>query len=392
MENQNTNILTDEQVEDINNSLEEAKAEENKKLEEIINATPEEKIKMLSFDDDGDDNYDYPYNAPVNKNIIKAEALVEVDPVTGEKKILPDQSGLHSDLLEDISLEDLATEDSGDLKLAELTEESMKKSLIDMDMSDEEAIQIINILKKDENGFEVKYEDLPHSLQMMVNSLRGLPNDGGAKRSTKTVIKDVLGYFRTQLQMDQEIINFQEVLQKEMKIPSMFSMYNEETDKLMSEKIIELADKVETEQPEKAKLLREISAAYEDAKNFTTIARIVNNNEKPAKRIDREVKRFNKYIRDFNFKYNNNTKFTIDSLQNTLAILIRKTGCTEEQAKKFLIIFCRICLNKKSNDVVDHTYMYYTLKTITTLDAFNEDDKVYIKNIEQLCNILDKLK
>ena len=379
MEENKITPLTDEQVEMITETLAENVSDQTTHLREII-AEGENDDKIIPYNTIGD-----------KSNLVQGEAIIEIDPDTGEKKIALDQSKLNSKVAKNIDLIDM-TDGSDDMKLAELNDENMKESLKAMDMSDEEALAIITIIRKDMEGIEIKYEELPRVVQQMVDSLKLAGAQTGTKRSTKTVVKDVIGFLRSQLQMDQELIEFQDVLKKEMKLPSLLSMYNEETDELMSKKIIELADKVEEENPEKAKLLRRLSDSYEDAKNFTTIIRVVENQEKPAKKLQREIKRFNKYIRDFNYKYNEiNTKFTIDSLQIAEKVLVRHTLCFPDKAKMFLILFCKLCMNMNPNDVADHTYMYYTLKTITTLDAYERDDEVYLKNKEHLCNILEKL-
>lgn len=372
---ENKTILTDEQVEEIVKTLEENQSETTKHLREIISDTNED-IPYNTYNTIGDQS-----------NLIEAEALVEVDPESGTKKISADQSKLHSKVNENIELDDIISGED-EVKLSELTEENMVESLKSMDYKDEEVIAIMNILRKDMEGIEVTYDELPMVLKRMVNSLRGLEES----KSTKNVTKDVIKYIRNQLQLDQEYIDFMEVLKKEMKLPSIMSMFSEENDELMTTKMREKADSLEETDPEKAKLMREISNAYEDAKNFVTINRIIDNNEKPAKKLQREIKRFNKYIRDFNYKYNHiSNKFTIDSLNLAQKILVRHTSCTPDKAIMFLILFCRISMNMDPNNVVDHTFMYYTLKAITTLDAFEKDDETYIKNREQLCNILDKL-
>lgn len=389
--------LTDEQVKMISDTLTQ-EGEAQKGIEEsyrkIMNASDEEKEKMLEMPEE--DGSGVPYNV-LNKSLVKTNALVSVNPATGEKVVMKDQSKLKTKTQEEIEIEDLlgiTDEDisNADIKLAEIQDEVLTKSTKELaDLSDDDAMIMLNLIKKSEDGIEVTYDELPTKIALLVDNLRVGPD--GKRRSTKTVIKDLLHFIKNQAQADQEIINLQDTLQKEMDMPSLIGMYNEQTDKLMSESLINLANKAEEEGKEdKAKQLRLMSSVYEDAKNFISINNAIENKEKEAKKLDREVKRFNKYIRDFNFKYAKNTKFTIDSLQNTSLILQRHTQCTEEQAKKFLIIFCRICLNKSSNDVIDHIYMYFTLKTITTLDAYKPNDEVYVKKIEQLRNILQKLK
>lgn len=373
-ENKNIQTLTDEDVELIAKELGDGASETTKHLREIM------------AEGENDDK-DYGYNV-LNKKVGKVLANVEIDPNTGEKRILNVVDEVKDN---GISVEDIAYGD--DIKkLSEISQDKMKESLVGMDMSDEEALQVIDILRRYEDGETIKYEELPKFIAQMVDSLRGTSGENGVKLTTKTIINDVLHLLKNQLQMDNEIIEFQEVLQKELKIPEMINMYNKETDALMYDKLYELAEAREQEEPEKAQELRNIADNYKDAKTYKTIKELVDTNAKVTRKLDREVKRFKQYIRDFHYKYEKNTRFKIDSLELVLKVLVRHTKLSEEQCIKFLIMFCRIALNMTPNNVADHTYMYYTLKTITMLDAFgNTEDEYYLSVVNTLTDIITKL-
>lgn len=369
-------ILTDDEIDTISNELENAASETTKNLREIM-AEGE------------NDNGDYPYNVVgVLGEPKKVLAMVEIDPYSGEKKLSPDQSMIFKEPA--VGIEDVV--DGTDIvTLSEISEENMKSTLSDMNMTDEDALMLIKAIKKDDDGGTVKIDELPFAVQQMVSELRGTGGEYGMKLPTKSVIKDLLGYFKTQLKMDQEIINFQDLLEKELQLPDMVAEYSLETDELMEKKLIELGEKHKEQDPDKARELFNISAAYTDAINFKTIIDAINFKDKNTKKLSRELARFNKYIRDFNFKYENNTKFTIDSLNNVLKVLKRNTGYDEDTCKMFLILFCRITQNMKPEDVVQHTYMYYTLKRIMCLDIIHKDSKLYESIIENLKSILSKL-
>lgn len=389
-------LLTEEEVEDIVNVLKDEKSEKDKIFERIQNLSDEEKQQIILKSNpeldivDDDQIKDYPYNVMSKSGLIKTQALVEVDPETGEKKVLQDQSKLNSKISETVDIEGLVNGEA-DIVLEELNDLNMMNSLRDMDISDKEAIVIIDIIRRFENGIEISFEELPSTLRSMVNGLMLGSAENGVKISRKTVISDVLKFFATQLHYDQELISFQDVLKKELKMNSIMELYGEENDKIMTESVLEVADKYEAQGDlVKATIFRNISKAYIDARDFTLFKDAIENKTSDTKRLKREVKRFKNYVRDFNFKYNK-SKFVIDDLRIAEKVLVRHCGVSIEQSRMFLILFYRLIKNMNADDAIDHTFMYYTLKNITTLDAYDKDEEIYIKRKELLSSLIEKL-
>ena len=158
--------LTDEQVKMISDALTQ-EGEAQKGIEEsyrnIMNASDEEKEKMLE--------------------------IPEEDPATGEKIMVKDQSKLKSKTQEEIEIEDLlgiTDEDisNADIKLAEIQDDVLTKSTKELaDLSDDDAIIMLNLIKKSEDGIEVTYDELPTKIDLLVDNLRVGPD--GKRRSTK---------------------------------------------------------------------------------------------------------------------------------------------------------------------------------------------------------------
>lgn len=392
--------LTDEEVEQIANVLTDQKSEKDLKLEEIQNLSDEDKKAIILKTNpelevvEDDEIKDIPYNVMSKSGLIKSQALVEVNPETGEKTVLPDQSGLNHPISEKVGLEELASGEAEDI-LSELKDENMLKSIQDMDLdiSNKEAYMIIEVVRKFESGVEVEFDELPSVLKSMVNGLMLGAAETGEKLSRKVVVADVIKFIAAQLHWDQEVIALQDVLKKELKINSIMDLYTEENDKIMTDKLLEAAQKYEDEGDlVKAKLFRDMSTAYVDAKDFKSIEEAIDSKCKEARRLKRETKRFKNYVRDFNYKYNeDHTKFIIDDLRVVEKVLVRHCGVSIDEARMFLILFCRLTKNMSSSDVIGHTYMYYTLKNITTLDAYDKDDQNYIERKEHLSRLIEKL-
>lgn len=130
----------------------------------IMNASDEEKEKMLELPEE--DGSGVPYNV-LNKSLVKTNALVSVNPATGEKVMVKDQSKLKSKTQEEIEIEDLlgiTDEDisNADIKLAEIQDDVLTKSTKELaDLSDDDAMIMLNLIKKSEDGIEVTYDELP---------------------------------------------------------------------------------------------------------------------------------------------------------------------------------------------------------------------------------------
>lgn len=360
--------LTDKNVEDICKELGDNISETTQALREIISSGTDE---------------DYPENVK-NVQPEKVLANVQINPETGESVLAMNQDMKDSP----VGVSEILEDDF--VKLEDINEENMKETLKSMDVSDDEILDIIKVLKKDERGEVVKYEDLPKGMQRMVDNLNGTAGENGIKLSRKTIVKDIINYFKTELKRDQEFIDFQQALEKEMKMTSVFAEYNKETDELMSVKLKELADQVKETNPEKSEQISLISKIYDESKDFKIFTDALDRNDKATRKLEREKKRFNKYVRDFNFKYNkDDIKYTITSLDTVLKVLSRHTD--HPKTMEFIILFCKLTMNMNPRNVEDHVLMYYTIKNITNLDLMNHEDELYISTVNKLNSIMDRL-
>ena len=368
MEQEKT-ILTDEQIEAI-----------TKELGDAASPTTENLRKIMAEGEHDDE--EYPKNV-MDKKVEKVVGTVEIDPNTGERKI-----AMNTTMQEPkVTLDDIV---SGEdlVKLEDISDETVMESLKSMDIKDKEALDTLELIKRNDKGESVKYNELTPTIQRMVDGLRGTSGENGMKIPVKTIIKDVLSFLKTQLQQDQEYINLQNVLEKEIKGANLFTGYTEEMDENMTTKMRELADKAKEQSPEKAEQLYAIADAYEDAKDFKLLTDALDRNDKCTRKLDREVKRFNKYIRDFNFKYNT-SKFTIPGLELTLKVLQRHTK--SDKCVQLLIMYCKLIMNMKSDDVVDHITMYYTLRNMCNLDIYNMESELYKETLTKIESILERL-
>lgn len=96
-----------------------------------------------------------------------------------------------------------------------------------------------------------------------------------------------------------------------------------------------------------------------------------------------EMEKPEKVYRDFLYKYNN-SKFMISNVADIVAPLQKYCGFTEDKAKEFSILFCKYTKNMKPSNLSEHTFMYYVIANILSINALGgnivEDENNPIKN------------
>lgn len=359
--------LTDEEINDIVSVLHENVGERTKKLREIMNDSEECNIPYACLNQD---NYE------------KSVASIEYDTLSGESKVI-DSNPKKSN---NVTVSDML-DDNVELKLVEASEESMKSVMEDMGVKDLDEINLfIKVLKKHRNKEKVDYMELPKLAREMVDSLHR-----GDKTMTKPkAIKITLDYMLKEVDFEQEFVDFQEALKKEMNIPGLMDMYSEFLRESMEIKLLDTADKIESEDKDKAESLRAISREFTETYKFTRMLDEINNNTKNFRRLDKDISKYSQFCRNFNYKYMNN-KLVINDINLVYDVLHKVTDYSDDTIKKFIILFAKICMNYIPDNIINHTYMYYTIKNILSLSFIDEDTDFTLELKDNLYNVLDKL-
>lgn len=367
------NILSDEDVDNIVDTLSENVSEDIKHLREIK----------------GSDN-SYPYNTINKPELMEGEALMEINPITGEQKIIG--TGVEAQSRAEVSVSNIVDgQDVDILDSTTINEETFKK-LDEMGMSEEDTLKLTNVIMKKIKGEKFSiYKELPQSVKNMVRSMCGSNNINQLQACSEIVIDQ----FISELKIEQEFIDFQDTLKKEMNIPDLMDMYGDYLKESMEVKLLEKANELEATEPEKAQTLREISAAYSDSYTLARQLKAFNNNEKECRRLDKELKKYDRYCTDFNYKYKN-SKFKINDIKlvaHTLDRLFKdETELSIIDIKKFVILLCRITRNMDSSNVVEHSFMYYSVKNILSLDYIDINSELYITLKNNVKEVIDLIK
>lgn len=325
-----------------------------------------------------------PYHVLNKGELVKKQVKVSIDPETGMQVI----EGIAEDSQRDISLSDVITGED-ELKLATITEDTCKE-LEDLGLTEEETQQLYSLILKykAKEKFNI-YNELPATVRNMVDNIAMSKNP----KVLTEVSKNILEFFINQLHMEQEFIDLQESLKKELEIPGVVDMYAEHLIKSMEVDLIKKADEIEEANPDKAKQLRQVSATFSDTYKFTLQRLELASNPKIVKKLNKDLKKFNRHCMEFNYKYQN-SKFKITDVSLLVNCLERHLGedISTDDIKKFVLLFTNITRNMSDKNIIEHTFMYYTIKNILTIEHLQKDNEFYINMIKNITDVINEIK
>lgn len=384
--NKNRNILskqpelTEDQVESICNVLANNKSKDSELLSNLPsnNGVSEAKEDVIE--------------------VVQDEADVTIDPNSGmrlasDAHVAVVSNGSQRPALSDILNAKVQVKvDTISDKAAEKLKSSLQ--IIDDKLSSEDVTGLIDIINRKKAGekFNV-YNALPDAFKNQVKKL--CMQTGSVNIQTlNAAANSIVLHFMNELTVDQEFIDFEESLKKELNVTDgLMEMFNKRQKELMEEKLLRDADKLQEKFPDKAEMLRKISASFKEAYTFDKWKEALNKNRK-FKPKNREMSKYERVFEDFNRKYEH-SKFRINNvglIVNTLDRVLPKEDITNEDIIGFAVSFCKYTVNMSPENVDEHTFMYYTIKNILTLDHVDVEESEFsqllIKNILEIINIL----
>lgn len=280
-------------------------------------------------------------------------------------------------------------------KKYEIGTDEDKQALIDTGLSEEDAAELLNILIDYEKDKSIKiYDRLPQSIKMMI--MNTAPDEFKYDKKAKEMFaKDMIEHFRSEIVIDKEFTDLQTSLANEMEFPDLISSYTLHIKNIMEVELINKANEVQEQNPELSDRLRKISETYKDTYTFKRIIKKINNKSNIKKELDKQLKDYPKIVKKFSAKYAH-SKFTIDSISLVVGTLDRHLDREKYEYQillKFVILFCNICKGYDNNNPFEHTYMYYTIKNILSLDNVSAKDTEFYKEIiENISSVLDLLQ
>lgn len=395
-------------------------------------------------------NKEYPINVLNNKpEITEFEQYVSIDPNTGLHTPVS-KNELNQSLGEDISLDEIERFDINDIEIKDSDAESLT-NLFGIDLKD--SMKLINLIREVKNGNDKSiFSKLPDSMKHQLQSICGndranlnkaakdfinmaisqigtdqafVDLEKGIKDATQEMVDGYKGLAKEASQIEDDDYNIRlklyiDNLDKEIKRwqkirenSSLSELYHEmiSDDKFFKKisdynnKVIGLLEINETncdtalsayinDMVIESDKWNNVRNKYLSAISFSELKEAIKANPKLTKKLDK----YSRMTRDFNHKYTSETKKTkfacrdINYATNVLARILDPKEYPNDLIKKFICVICNYTKNFDATDIVDHTFMYFTVKTIVSIETFNYTDKEYIDRISLIKEVLDLLK
>ncbi len=295
--------LTENQLNEVTNFLEENRNDTDKLLEKI------------EKEHENDDNSNVPLEEGIGEFI-------------GDGIILESED----------DIDDFSHLDNIDADLEKLTEEKIKNDLNSkFNLSDEEALQFASIISRIRNNEEFNvYDELPEQLKEYIN--KSIPKNDIPANQKHAYLNSVSTLMIQELISDSEFDALSIDLEKAMKelLPTPLEMYSETNKDYIENEFLTVAEKIKDTEPEKAKNLLEMrdgfinAYTFENMYNLLNTTNIINKVRKADKlwsRIENEYKRVAKVC-----------KFKLYPLEETKNDLI-KIGLTKNAAERLCALF-----------------------------------------------------
>ena len=244
-------------------------------------------------------------------------------------------------------------------------------------ISDDSAIGLIDVMMAYRRDKSINvYDKLPDEIKKQVQNICMSANAPATSRNA--IAKAILDQMIAETATDQTFIDFEKSLNEAMRIPSLVDLYEEHMNDTMNIKLPAMADAIEKEDPEKAKLLREIAVRYDWARDYSKLQEVYDTNTRIRRSVRKEYDKWRKFAEELNYA-NRDSKFRMPDATTLQIILVKHIAnddscdITEDQVNKFLTLLYRSCEELNNYDILDAAYMYYLLKNITMMSYVNDD-------------------
>ena len=377
----NDTTLTDKQVEQIAEKLEESTSEDNRKIKELPS------------------NKDTNERVPEDPNAYESERITAyIDPITGEKKPVPTEieplSGVDLDTSGFDALLNMSEED---IRNMDISDDELKESL-PIKASKEDFITFRKVFDRYRKGEEFSvYNALPPSFKRFIDkNIAMVSIDTLSKAQTKdirsVITKTIFDEILQDTYQNKVYVDLNTSVDKAFK--DLSKSITSETNMDVRHKIMQfpkIAEKVKEENPEKAEALMKFMESYEEARNYDKLIEAVKTGKLRAKKI--EIDKFdNKICIPYEDKYAKSNRI-VDSLRKLPFIIARHIGCDTNDARRIIIAYVKYIGFAKLDieKLPDYCFMYYFTKNILGMDNYDQsvfEEKSFYTNIE---NNLQKL-
>ena len=340
-----------------------------------------------------------PVDEDVNGNSTKADDMMPITRDEGLEKI--------GEALSDFSNEELLFDGN-----YEVTADDVKKCVgdstiasPDFNISEESALEIVKLINKirENKNFVNKtniYNEYPKEIRDMIDQYIGTvlgvsPNmkSNQVKQVKNSIAKSLLSEFSSYIEMNSLTKNFNAEMEgifKEMgtNVSALYKEYNNERENYLKE----ILSKIPEEDTDKRKIITDTMDAINDSYTLNRLKEGVPKMKK-IRKIEMEKPK-TRVFADFEAKYRE-SPYNMYSLDVALDIL-NKHNVHEDDPNanlRFLIAFCKYCEKYNPNIIPEHSFMFYTVYNIITLDIYKGADFIefsteFLKNVNEVIELI----
>lgn len=377
----NKQELTDEDIDQINNTIEEVASDS-------ATAKTTEEAKKLQAD--------------YEPKLESAKTTLVTNPITGKPMLITeDKEEEDEDFLP--SFEEMLADDSIkpmniDMDTVIIKAETIKPILAatfpNTKFSDEdiEKVRVAAEKQKRKEDFSY-YEAMPESVKGAINGMIGaqMQSKMGSfnKEGRNYIVQAILDNIIQDEVVDKATYDMNKMIQKGMKDISEETKrdkYWEGSRAFFMSEIDNKIKKFEDEgKHEIAERFRQVKEAYRQSYTYENMLDAYKEGKIKVKKI--QVEKFNRTCEEFNFKYQK-TQNIINDIKTLLPKLDRVAAkhFDLDIIKEFIVIFINYVKNMDVNDYKDHTFMYYFIYNINTVDYYDTEDAEQEAHHKQIIN------
>ena len=391
MSPENANLMNDEELEELFDALNEEN-KDNKSIQSMYEAKEKSADELREL---------------LDEEAETSDTSSEVDPESGQPTgthviVAGWGMGRKENLFDDF----LGTDDD-ELKPSseadtDITESHVSKAMDSKDLKADFATieKVKELIMKRNRGERIKYSELPEVLKEHVNPVVAALGRGYTGPQIKTVrnmmADDIIESFYSEIitqKIDKEVVDLDTSI-KNLAKTEYVDVNSDQRKQHFNTFVIkfpQMAEKIKDTDPEKAKVMLDVSEGFKQAHSMEEMYAAYGNSKIRVRRID--VEKLDKTIRRFNYKYENST-MVIRDISSAVDVLSRHVNkrISLTAIKTFVAIICKYCENMKPSNLAEHTFMYYLINNILSLDIPFTNEADIIWNDEFLNNIYKFLK
>lgn len=304
------------------------------------------------------------------------------------------------------------TEVVEDKEISKEAESHINTTLNQYGLSDDDTMTLLSIIRRYKAGEDFSvYNAMPDSMKTVINRTIASMDLGVRPdaRIRNMFAKNMLDEFIMDADIDAEFDEFERQLKEELKIPNLMDMYSEHTRETMEDILPKKADEIEEQYPETAANIRKVSANFTDSYKFDRVIDTLLHNRKARTRTIKDLDNLKRFIEEFNF-IAGKSNIKIEDMETVTKNLAKFFGeitddkglvvapwIDEEYREKLyidhydiakvIILICKTCKSLTIGDLFDTSFMYYTVKNISSL-AHVDVEKPTDFSIEVTNNLL----